>query len=153
MAARFSALTRKRVGLRHIGARPWSDKALGAGAPKRLSEVIICQELVEERHPDTYEIVECTVDFAAFGRIIPDTPLLQFKPSGDEEYGYTLVRELYGSKPDSLDKLRQARGPWPSKNAAAKVLGLGRSQANLHINELIRKQWLRLEPDGSVRLA
>ncbi len=137
--------------LRRLGARRWSEKCLGAGALKRLVEVIICQELLEERDPDTDELTEWTVDFQAFGRIIPDTPLLQFKPDG--EYGFALVRALYGTKPYSLEKLREARGPWPSKNAAAKVLGLSRSQANIHIQELIQKQWLYVAPDGSVHLA
>ena len=134
--------------LRRIGARIWSDKCLGAGVFKRLSDVIVCQERVEDRNGE--EVTGETIDLAAFGRIIQDISLLQLVP--DENYSYTLVRTLTLSVKDSLDKLVAAGGPWQSKNAAAKVLPLSRSQANAHVRELIRKGYLRQEEDGSVCL-
>jgi hypothetical protein len=132
--------------LRRIGARIWSDKCLGAGVFKRLSDLIACQERVKER--DGEEVTGETIDVGIFGRIIQDIPLLQLVPN--QGYSYTLVKTLTASVKGSLDKLVAAGGPWHSKNAAAKALLLSRSQANAHVRELIRKGYLSEEAGGSV---
>jgi hypothetical protein len=135
--------------LRTIGVRPWSEKCLGAGVFKRLADVIICQELYEKREGG--EVISWTVDFAAFGRIIEDVPLLQFQTDGD--FWHNIVRKLSPAVQKSYEKLKDAGGPWPSKNAAATVLNhLSRSQANVHASQLIQKQYLRTRADGSVEL-
>lgn len=125
--------------LRNVGARLWSDKALGAGAFKRLADTIICQEWVQQRDGD--QVTDEWTDFAAFGKSIVDVPLLTFRDVNN--YSYSLVRDLNPAVHESLEKLKNAGGPWPSKNAAAKVLGISRTQANLHVRELLRKGWLR----------
>ncbi len=141
---------KKPVLLRRIGARIWSDKCLGAGVFKRLSDVIVCQERVEDR--DGEEVTGETIDLAAFGRIIQDIPLLQLKP--DDGYSYTLVRRLGNHVKEALDKLVAAGGPWQSKNAAANaLLPVSRTQANAHVRELIRKGYLNEGKDGDVSLA
>lgn len=134
--------------LRRIGARIWSDKCLGAGVFKRLSDVIVCQERVEDR--DGEEVTGETIDVGIFGRIIQDIPLLQLVPN--QGYSYTLVKTLTARVKDSLDKLVVAGGPWHSKNAAAKALPLSRSQANAHVRELIRKGYLSEGAGGNVSL-
>lgn len=139
---------KKPVLLRRIGARIWSDKCLGAGVFKRLSDVIVCQERVEDR--DGEEVTSETIDVGIFGRIIQDIPLFQLVPN--QGYSYTLVKTLAARVKDSLDKLVAAGGPWPSKNAAAKALLLSRSQANAHVRELIRKGYLSEGPGGSVSI-
>jgi AAA domain len=140
-------INRKRpVLLRRIGARIWSDKCLGAGVFKRLSDVIVCQERVEDRKGE--EVTGETIDVGFFGRIIQDIPLIQLVPN--QGYSYTLVKTLAASVKGSLDKLVAAGGPWHSKNAAAKALPLSRSQANAHVRELIRKGYLSEGAGGSV---
>ncbi len=134
--------------LRRIGARIWSDKCLGAGVFKRLSDVIVCQERVEDRTGE--EVTGETIDIAIFGRIIQDIPLLQLVPQ--EDYSYTIVRTLPPRVEESRRKLIAAGGPWKSKNAAARLLPLSRSQANAHIRELIRKGYLSEGSDGSLSL-
>lgn len=141
---------RNPVRLREIGVRIWSDRCLGAGVFKRLVDVIVCVEMAEERNSNG-EVVDATIDVAAFGRVIDDSPLLRFR--SDDEFWHELVRELSPSVSASLDKLKAARGPWPSKNAAAKVLDLSRAQGNRHVNELVRKSYLRVDEEGQVRLA
>jgi hypothetical protein len=140
---------RQPVWLRKVGVRAWSDKANGAGAFKRIADVIICQEFRQVRNADG-EVVDETTDFAAYGKMIEDIPLLTYEDDGS--YSYRLVRELSTGVSASLDKLRKAGGPWASKNAAGHALGLSRSQGNVHIRELIRKGWLRGLEDGSVEL-
>jgi len=137
--------------LRKVGVRAWSDKVNGAGAFKRLADVIICQEFRQVRNADG-EVVEESTDFAAFGKIIEDVPLLTYE---DEAlpFSYRLVRDLSPAVSASLNKLRKTGGPWPSKNAAATATGLSRSYGNIHVRELLRKGWLREEQNGEIAVA
>jgi hypothetical protein len=135
--------------MRNVGARIWSDRCLGAGVFKRLADVIICQELAVKKVPGL-GIEDWTVDFAAFGRIIADVSLLEFREDG--EYWHRLDTTLTPSLKESYDKLRAARGPWESKNAAAKVLGLSRSQGNVHISQLVQRQYLAVSLDGETSI-
>jgi len=145
----YETTKHKPILLRNIGVRVWSDKCLGAGAIKRIADTIMCQEYWEEKDTDGF-IVDASTDLAAFGKSIEDIPLLTFKDEG--VYRYKLVRDLGTGASESLRTLREARGPWPSRNAAAKTLKLSRSQANLHVRELLQKGWLHANDDGSISL-
>lgn len=138
------------VWLRRVGVRAWSDKALGAGALKRLADVIMCQEFRQVRDKDG-EVLEESTDFASYGKIIEDIPLLTYEDD-TTPFSYRLIRKLSAAVNASLDTLRKAGGPWSSKNAAATATGLSRSQGNVHVRELLCKGYLREKQSGEIQI-
>ena len=128
-----------------------SDKCYGGGVFKKFAEGIIGQERDEEKD-EQGNVLSWSIDFQAYGRPIEDTPVLWFVEDGVTKYSRTLWRELAPSTKESLAKLQRVRGPWKSKNEAARVLGISRSQGNLHINELISKMYLTVSENEGVAL-
>jgi hypothetical protein len=118
---------------------------------KKFAEGIIAQERDEEKH-EQGNVLSWSIDFQAYGRPIEDTPVLRFVEDGVTKYSRTLWRELAPSTKESLAKLQRVRGPWKSKNEAARVLGISRSQGNLHISELISKMYLTVSENEGVAL-
>lgn len=145
------------VRLKKVGPRLWSEKCLGGGAIKRIADTIVCQEYWETREktgdaPNLGRVLDSETNLAAFGKAIEDVPCLDFR-DGEDKFLFDLVTALSPTVRASLDKLKAARGPWESRNAAARATGLSRSQGNLHIRELERKGYLRPTPKGGVSLA
>jgi hypothetical protein len=138
------------VWLRKVGVRAWSDKALGAGAIKRLADVIICQEFRQVLDKNGV-VQEESTDFAAYGKIIEDVPLLTYE-DGATPFSYSLVRNLTFALYTSLLKLQNLEGPWVSKNAAATATGLSRSQGNVHVREPLWKGYLRENQNSQIEL-
>jgi hypothetical protein len=141
---------KKPVWLRKVGVRSWSDKALGAGAFKRLADVIIARKFRQVLDANGV-VQEESTDFAAYGKIIDDVPLLAYE-DGFTPFSYSLVRKLSVALANSLQKLQNLGGPWVSKNAAAAATGLSRSQGNVHIRELLWKGYLRENQNSQIEL-
>lgn len=139
------------VRLKNVGVRIWSDKCLGGGAIKRLADTIICQEYCEDRDKEG-RVLDAETNFAAFGKSIEDVPCMGFK-DGEEKCVFELVTKLGPCAEMSFKKLRGLGGPWPSMNAAALATGMGRSQGNDHVREMVRKGHLLRSEEGQVQLA
>lgn len=136
--------------LRVIGAERWSNKSAGGNVLTKKAEVILCQEKYVERDEEGIEN-ESFIDLQAYSRSSAGSILYSFEPVffGEEvdgiapEYKFRrkMVVKLSSLAAQAARKL-QGKGPWPSRYALAKDVGMNGGKQYKAIDELIVKGFL-----------
>jgi Bifunctional DNA primase/polymerase, N-terminal/AAA domain len=148
--AQESLVRRNPTWLRVIGAERWSNKSAGGNVLTKKAEVIICQEKYVERDEEGIEN-DWMIDLQAYSRSTPGSILYSFEPVffGDEvngdapEYKFRrkMVVKLSSLAAQAARKL-QGKGPWTSRYALARDVGMNGGKQYKAIDELIVKGFL-----------
>ncbi len=136
--------------LRVIGAERWSNKSAGGNVLTKKAEVILCQEKYVERDDEGIE-GDWFIDFQVYARATAGSILYSFEPVffGEEidgiapEYKFRrkMVVKLSSLAAQAARKL-QGKGPWLSRYALAKDVGMNGGKQYKAIDELIVKGFI-----------
>lgn len=149
-----SLLRKNPAWLRLIGAERWSSKSSGGNVLTKKAELIICQEKYVERDQEGVE-GDSFIDFQAYSRSSPGSILYSFEPVFAEEidgviheykFRRKMVVKLSSLAAQAARKLR-GKGPWPSKYALTKDIGMHGGKQYRAIDELIVKGFITQEQD------
>lgn len=145
-----SLLRKNPAWLRVLGAERWSNKSAGGNILTKKAELIICQERYVERDAEGTE-TDSFVDFQAYSRSSSGSVLYSFEPvffgeevNGDApEYKFRrkMVVKLSSLAAQAARKL-QGKGPWTSRYALAKDVGMVGGKQYKAIDELLVKGFI-----------
>jgi hypothetical protein len=145
-----SLLRKSPACLRVIGAERWSNKSAGGNVLTKKSEVILCQEKYVERDEEGIE-GDWFIDFQLYARATAGSILYSFEPVffGEEVNGvapeYKFRRKMVvklSSLAAQAARRLQGKGPWESRYALAKDVGMNGGKQYRAIDELIVKGFI-----------